>query len=125
MVEMLASLHRLAQVEGVEASVPLLEPAVLSAIRTARGGRGWVSRSEAMMDIAQNRLPHEVLTRRSKAEFAEAFWGPRTRAFVEEWTGTGVDRSLVDIEALRTEWRAERPDFHSMLLLQEAWLHQR
>jgi hypothetical protein len=117
-----ATVSRLAQVEGVDAFAPLLEPRVLAALATARNGRGWSNRTEAMIDIVGNRLPREILTRRSKASFVNAFWGPRSREFVRNWNGSGVDPELVDIEGLRKEWCSEQPDFRSTLLLQSAWL---
>ena len=75
-----------------------------------------------MIDIAGDRLPLEILTRKTKASFVDVFWGPRTREFAQNWDGTGVDADLVDVEALRKEWCSERPDFRSTLLLQSAWL---
>jgi hypothetical protein len=121
-IEVKATVSRLAQVEGVDAFAPLLEPRVLAALATARNGRGWSNRTEAMIDIVGNRLPREILTRRSKASFVNAFWGPRSREFVRNWNGSGVDPELVDIEGLRKEWCSEQPDFRSTLLLQSAWL---
>lgn len=117
------AVRRLARAEGVEASAPLLEPAVLAALAAARGGRGWVSRSEAMIDIVGDRLPAEVATRKSKASFVHAFWGPQARAFAAGWDGSGVDPERVDVDALRAEWCSARPDFRSTLLLQSAWLN--
>ena len=90
--------------------------------RSRPRGKGWVNRSEAMIDIAGDRLPLEILTRKTKASFVDVFWGPRTREFAQNWDGTGVDADLVDVEALRKEWCSERPDFRSTLLLQSAWL---
>jgi hypothetical protein len=122
--EVMATLQRLALAEGVEVSAPLLDPAVLAALAAVRGRHGWTTRSEAMMEIAGDRLPVEVVTRRSKAEFTGAFWGPGARDFVAHWDGSGVNSRFVDIEALRAEWSKDRPDFRSMLLLQSAWLAQ-
>jgi hypothetical protein len=124
-LENLASLHRLGLVEGVDIRAPLFEPTVLAALAAVRGGRGWANRTEAMTDIVGDRLPNEVVTRRTKASFVDVFWGAQTRSFAESWDGTGVDDHLVDATALQAEWRSEQPDFRSTLLLQSAWLNGR
>jgi hypothetical protein len=121
-VENLGSLRRLGLVEGVDIRAPLFEPTVLAALAAARGGQGWANRTEAMRDIVGDRLPDEVVTRRSKASFVDVFWGVQTRSFAESWDGTGVDDHLVDAAALQAEWCSEQPDFRSTLLLQSAWL---
>jgi Asparagine synthase len=124
-LENLASLHRLGLVEGVDIRAPLFEPTVLAALAAVRGGRGWANRTEAMRDIVGDRLPNEVVTRRTKASFVDVFWGAQTRSFAESWDGTGVDDHLVDATALQAEWCSEQPDFRSTLLLQSAWLNGR
>jgi asparagine synthase (glutamine-hydrolysing) len=67
-------------------------------------------------------LPEALLTRRSKAHFDEAFVSEYSRDFGSGWTGAGVDSALVDAERLAAEWRSERPDARSLLLMQAAWL---
>lgn len=67
-------------------------------------------------------LPREVYERRTKASFNRAFFGPWARALVESWDGEGVDRALVDADALRAAWSQDVPDGRSFTLLQSLWL---
>jgi asparagine synthase (glutamine-hydrolysing) len=101
---------------------PLLDPSVLAALRRAGGAAGWASRADAMRRLFGHLLPPELITRETKAAFSAALFGPATRAFAEDWDGTGVDPERVDVGALREVWRTERDDFRSVLLLQHAWL---
>ena len=45
-----------------------------------------------------------------------------TRAFVEGWTGSGVDPALVDPDELQRMWRGGEPNAFTSALLQAAWL---
>jgi hypothetical protein len=67
-------------------------------------------------------LPEDVLNRESKATFDGAFWSEPSRLFAATWTGAGVDEDVVEPGRLAAEWRSERPDGHSFLLAQAAWL---
>jgi asparagine synthase (glutamine-hydrolysing) len=75
-----------------------------------------------MRDLFADVLPPDVLQRSGKATFNGAFWGPRTRSFVADWEGQGVDASLVDIDGLGRLWRGSDDDYRSYMLLQSAWL---
>jgi asparagine synthase (glutamine-hydrolysing) len=63
-----------------------------------------------------------VLHRRTKAYFNGVVVGASSRAFIERWSGGGVDPDLVDPDLLREEW--QRPLVHAgtNCLLQAAWL---
>jgi hypothetical protein len=120
----LASMRALASDFDVLTSSPFVDPGVLAACARAggAGGLGAGSRARGFERIVGDLLPHEVLTRRSKAAFDGAFWTDRARAFVSAWDGTGLDRECIDIEAIRVEWSGTPPDPHSFVQLQRAWL---
>jgi asparagine synthase (glutamine-hydrolysing) len=67
-------------------------------------------------------LPDDVLARKTKSTFDQAFWSGWSQAFAADWTGAGADPDLVDVEALRLEWASPDPDPRSFTLLQAAWL---
>jgi Asparagine synthase len=117
------SVHRLGDAAGVQVETPLLAPRFLAALARAGGGRGWGDRAATVRAITGDRLPEALLDRRDKAVFTAVFFGAHTRRFAAEWSGDGLDASLVDPDALRREWLDEEPDFRSALLLQVAWLH--
>ena len=75
-----------------------------------------------MAFLAEDLLPRPVIERTTKAAFNAAYFTSASRRFAERWSGEGVDRDLVDIEALRAEWRKETPAALSFGLLQAAWL---
>ena len=76
-----------------------------------------------MRALFSDLLPPDVLGRRHKATFNDAFFTARARRFAEAWSGGGLDESVVDPDAARAAWRAEHVDYRSALLLQSAWLH--
>lgn len=115
------SLGRLSSDARVDA--PLLDPRFVAALAAAGGARGWGGRSAVMHAIAANVLPDAILNRRDKATFNAVFFGEASRRFAREWTGGGVDEAVVDPEALREEWLADKPDTRAALPLQVAWLH--
>ena len=112
----------LARDTGVELSSPLLHPEFVGALARDGGMLGRGDRTDVLRCLVPDLLPDAVLTRRSKAEFGGAFWGPRARAFAQNWTGGGVDAALVDPEELRRLWCSD--DHHALTsaLLQQAWL---
>ena len=54
-----------------------------------------------MDDLFGDVLPHEVTHRSTKAVFTEVFVAAHSRAFAQQWNGSGVDESLVDPDRLR------------------------
>ena len=68
-------------------------------------------------------LPHDILARRGKATFTDAFLASDSRRFALAWDGvSGIDPEVVDGEILRAVWTAPNPHFGSAMLLQTAWL---
>jgi hypothetical protein len=120
----LASMRALASDFDVLTCSPFVDPGVLAACARAggAGGLGAGSRARGFERIVGDLLPHEVLTRRSKAAFDGAFWTDRARTFVSAWDGAGLDREHIDVEAIRVEWSRIPPDPHSFVQLQLAWL---
>jgi hypothetical protein len=72
--------------------------------------------------LARDLLPPDIVGRSSKAYFNRVFFGDESHAFAAEWSGRGIDETLVDAEALRDEWLSEIPDFRTSMMLQSAWL---
>jgi asparagine synthase (glutamine-hydrolysing) len=71
-----------------------------------------------MRQLFGDLLPEDVLTRRTKSHFDDAFWSTYSRELAENWDGKGVDTNLVDPEALRQEWSKPRPQAVTFILLQ-------
>lgn len=117
------SLAVLGEETETRVDAPLLDPRFVAALARAGGRFGWGDRSATMRAVARGALPDRLLGRRDKAAFNAVFFGPRTRAFAERWSGGGIDESLVDPELLRDAWLDPDPLFHSAMLLQVAWLH--
>jgi hypothetical protein len=101
---------------------PLLEPAVCEAIARAGGRTGFPGRFSAIYRLFPGQLPDALASRRRKALFDEVFWREPSRALARSFDGGGIDRGLVDPEALREAWRQPQPSVRSALLLQQVWL---
>lgn len=109
---------------GVSLHVPLADPVFVHAFARAGGRTGFGGRAGGMRAVAAGILPDALLARRDKATFTGAFYGPRSLAFAREWSGQGLDGRIVDPEAVRRSWLADRPAYRSAMLLQAAWLHE-
>ncbi len=120
LVEGLQVLDLLAARNGVLMVHPLLDRRFVAAWARSAGRLGPTSRTAAMRTLFGPMLPPVVISRRSKAVFNEAFFGPHARAFATEWDGTGVDPGLVDPDVLRAQWLSARPHGCSVALLQQA-----
>jgi asparagine synthetase B (glutamine-hydrolysing) len=116
------AMQRLAQASGHRVEAPLLDPGFVCAFARAGGHGGWGGRTATMNALARSLLPADVVGRRTKAYFNRVFFGEKSHAFAADWSGRGVDETLVDPDALRREWLLEIPDFRTSLLLQSAWL---
>lgn len=107
---------------GVRCIHPLLDPTF--ALSLARFGprMGYTGRTATMRALFADLLPDEVLARPTKVFFNRAYAHHYTREFVEQWDGTGLDRDLIDAEALYRAW--QEPVFHggSFQLVHLAWL---
>lgn len=112
-----------------EAGVALVEPffdgRYVLAVAADAPAEGYSSREDAMARHFGDLLPPRLIGRSTKAVFTEVFSGPETRRFAQTWTGSGVDRSLVEPDALRAAWLAPVPDLRSLVPLQAAWLASR
>ena len=108
---------------GVTIQAPFTDPRFVSALVHAGGARGWGSRAATMLAVAGDALPERILARRSKAIFDTVFVGEASLRFADEWSGEGLDASVVDAEALRRAWRERDQPFRTATLLQLAWLH--
>lgn len=119
------AMQRLARAEGQTVEAPLLDSGFVGALARAGGHGGWGGRTAIMNELARDLLPADVVGRTSKAYFNRVFFGDESRAFAAEWSGRGLDETLVDPDVLREEWLSEVPDFRTALLLQSAWLADR
>jgi len=102
---------------------PFVEPRVLDALGTTGGFEGLGDRTGLMRHVFGDLLPAELIERRTKAGFTDPLWTETARRFAREWSGEGVDRTLVDVDALRTHWMGDVRNLVSTTLLQSAWLH--
>jgi asparagine synthase (glutamine-hydrolysing) len=117
-----ATYETLAADEGATISAPLLAPAFLGSLARAGGRLGIGNRTQTLEALFGELLPPDVLRRATKATFNEAFFGPRSRELIEAWDGHGVDRRLVDPQALRNTWLAPRVHWQSSDLFQHVIL---
>jgi asparagine synthetase B (glutamine-hydrolysing) len=116
-----AALATLGRDEDVLVAHPLSAPEVAAAIARA-APRGFRGRTEGMQALFAGHLPRDVLARSSKAAFDEAFFHRHGREFAASWDGEGLPEDVVDVAALRREWRSGAPAAQSLSLLQVAWL---
>jgi asparagine synthase (glutamine-hydrolysing) len=76
-----------------------------------------------MRQVFGDLLPDELIERRTKAGFTDPLWTETAKEFARDWSGEGVDRTLVDPDALRRHWAVDSRLLVSTTLLQAAWLH--
>lgn len=117
--------HTLAAIgdaEGCQIVHPLADPALLASLATAWPRTGPADRTDVMQAVVGDLLPQAVVERETKAVLASVFVGPRSRAFIEQWDGSGVDGEWIDAERLRTVWLRRYPYVGSFNLLHQAWL---
>jgi asparagine synthase (glutamine-hydrolysing) len=117
------SFAALGSYHDVEVVHPFVEGRVLDALGTVGGFAGLGDRTGLMRHVFGDLLPDELIERRTKASFTDPLWTGTAKAFAQEWSGKGVDETLVDPEALRRHWLGEPRNLVSTPLLQAAWLH--
>jgi asparagine synthetase B (glutamine-hydrolysing) len=117
-----ATLRAMASAHDAELSSPFIEADLLSAYARHSAPAGLPGRGSALVELVGDLLPEDVLRRATKATFDDPFWNRHARAFVDRWTGRGLDPQLVSVEALRAEWHSEQPLGNSYTLLHHAWL---
>jgi hypothetical protein len=110
------------QGSGCSVVHPLAEPTLLSALAETWPRRGPADRTDVMAAVVGDLLPKSIVERDDKAVLASVFIGDRSRAFIEEWDGSGVDAEWVDAQALRDVWLRRYPYAGSFSLLHQAWL---
>lgn len=118
--------HSLALLAGgydVEIAHPFVAPEVLDALAAAGGIGGLGDRDALMLRLFGDLLPEQSLRRGTKASFSEPLWTATARRFAASWSGDGLNRDWVDVDALRRHWLDEQVDLRSTTLLQAAWLH--
>ncbi|MEU3455152.1 asparagine synthase-related protein [Micromonospora sp. NPDC006766] len=117
-----AGLAAVASDHDVLAVHPLVDDGFAAALAAHRGRLRTPSRRELLADIADAGLPPLVVAPRPKATFDEAFLRAATREFIRSWDGTGVDETLVDVNALRREWSDWPVNSLTAALVQHLWL---
>ncbi|MGD9704728.1 MAG: asparagine synthase-related protein [Acidimicrobiia bacterium] len=107
---------------GVTLHSPLLHPDFVAVLAATVPRSRWINRSELIARYFTSLLPAEIIERRSKAEFSDAYFAAHTRRFGRVWDGRGVpDR--VDARWLKEHWSsADRIHGGSTILLQRAAL---
>ncbi|MGD0197479.1 MAG: asparagine synthase-related protein [Solirubrobacteraceae bacterium] len=118
----LHSLDLLAADREVQITHPLADRAFLTALARDGGPAGYGTRRQAMSSLFSDLLPPALLERTTKAVFDQPLWGSSARAFAASWNGEGLDRSLIDVDALRAHWQLATPTLWSATVLQDAWL---
>ena len=117
------SLDALGSAQDVDVVHPFVDRRVLDALGRAGGFRGLGSRTELMRDVFGEVLPVEIIERSTKGSFTGPLWTDTSMRFARAWSGEGVDRDLVDPDALRRHWAGDVRNLVSTTLLQSAWLH--
>jgi hypothetical protein len=107
---------------GVRTELPLCRPGVVESLAGARGWRGFSDQRAMLQWLAGDLLPSNLLTARPAPDLIGVFFGEPSRQFAANWSGGGLDESVVHAEALRRIWLSTRPDPRTACLLQYAWL---
>jgi hypothetical protein len=117
------ALAALAKSAGAQVVMPLYDDAFIGAVAAWGRWRGVGGRRHLLAALAGDLLPESVLRRGSGPPLQDVLFGERTRAFVDSWSGNGLDSELVDVEALHSHWSNGQVDWRSSLLLQAAFAH--
>lgn len=119
-----ATLSALAEALGTSIEQPLRQPGVAESIAGAAGRRGFRGLGEMLRRMCGDLLPADLLAPRRGPDLARVFFGDISREFAANWTGTDIDESVVDTDALRSNWLSDCPDPRTACLLQYAWLSE-
>jgi asparagine synthase (glutamine-hydrolysing) len=120
-----ATMQTFAEASGVRLIEPFYDAGFVRAFAAAAPRNGYASRADALRVCFADRLPEDVISRTSKAEFSGPLWTDKTRAFAESWDGAGIDPAIAVPELVAQEWQRPRPDGRLAPLLQAAWLATR
>jgi Asparagine synthase len=115
------NVDRVAGEHGVAVVRPFLDPAFLRAFSGETGWAGPPGRTAAMRQVFEHLLPLPVLSRQTKAYTTSLAFGEASKGFAQNWSGRGLDTTLVDVDLLRSCWLADRPPATSVMALQVAW----
>jgi hypothetical protein len=116
------TLTAICQAFGTTIDQPLREPGVVESFAGAGGWRGFPGLKAMLLAMCGDLLPPELLGRLPGADLTRVFFGDQSRQFAANWTGAGLDDSVVDADALRRNWLSDTPDPRTACLLQYAWL---
>jgi hypothetical protein len=116
---------RVAVGEGYGASVlaPFTHPIFLASLAKHAGALGWGGRNVSSRTIMGDTLPLDFWAPRRPVDVNNVYFGELTQAFAAEWSGKGLDETIVDPGILRQLWLGDTHDWRTALLLQAAWLH--
>ena len=115
----------MAAAEGVAMVHPFVSPELLRSLGEAGRFAGLGDRRQLLDHLTRGRLPRELMARTTKAVYSVPLWTETATRFAREWSGRGLDESLVDPEAVRASWLSEARSVMSTTLLQAAWLADR
>ena len=116
------TLSAIAETTGTSIEQPLRRPDVAQSFAGAAGWRGFRGLKTMLLAMCGEVLPADLFVKRPGADLTPVFFGETSREFAASWTGSGLDESVVDPEALRREWLSDAPDPRTACLLQYAWL---
>jgi asparagine synthase (glutamine-hydrolysing) len=102
---------------------PFVDARFLDSVAAFGGFRGLGDRSDLMRAIFGELLPDELIERQTKGSFTDPLLTETAMDFAREWSGYGIDTSLVDPVLLRSHWLGGTPNVRSTTLLQAAWIH--
>jgi hypothetical protein len=107
---------------GTDVEQPLRRAGVAESFAGAGGPRGFRSLGEMLRRMSGELVPADVLTPRPTPDLTRLFFDDASKEFAANWTGAGLDESVVDVVALRQIWLSDKPDPRTACLLQYAWL---
>jgi hypothetical protein len=110
---------------GVATVHPFVEPELLSTLGENHRYAGLGARRDLMAALLGDLVPPALLRRTTKAAFSVPLWTVAARRFAAQWSGSGLDPDLVDVDALRAAWASAEPPVMSTTMLQAAWLADR
>ena len=87
----LASLGLLAGDASVRIAHPFTDAGFSAALARLPKPRRYADRTAAMRLLFDDLLPDDVLARKTKSGFDQAFWSGWSRAFAADWNGAGAD----------------------------------
>lgn len=117
------SLQALAAAVDAEVIHPFYTHQVIVDFARAGGWRGFGRRHQLFDRLAGDLLPGDALRECRPGNLNGVFFGPRAREFAAQWSGEGIDGSIVNVAALRRNWLSDDPDPRTGSMLQYVWLH--